>query len=345
VNPTVAGKLKRLLFVGFLIFARCVWGGESAEQTAPPQTNYCGLMTNKSAIFQATVITYPRVAPPLRTNSNGTILRRPVPRTPLTGTNLVFERFLPESLNHYVLTNVCGRTNRRVTTIWPERTHPSGWPKKPPVVRWETNNLMWGMTGLTALSPCWQGEGSPGQVPVTALTRRHGYTRGHSLGDPGFHKNFVNFRVWFLTLRNEVVEVRVLREVVRCGHEGDYTILLFDRDLPPSIQPLRVVSAPTLQVKYPGFQVTVPRPMLLTEQAGNVSACISGFTVPTFKGGDSGSPNLLPLGNELIFTGGRSTSGASARMQSDMDELCRLAGLKPESYQMKWESLEAFPSY
>ena len=284
MSRLILRKLKRFLIGGCCIFARCVWGAESMEETTVPQTNYCGLWTNKSAVFQKTIITYPRVAQPLRTNANGTIIRRPVPRTPLTSTNLVFERFLPESLNYYVLTNICGRTNGRVTKIWPERSHPSGWPKKPPIVRWETSNIMWGMTGLTALSPCWQGEGSPGQVPVTALTRRHGYTRGHSIGDPGFHKNFVNFRVWFLTLQNELVEVRVLREVVRCGHEGDYTILLFDRDLPPSIQPLRVVSAPTLQEKYPGFQVLVPRPMLLTEQAGNVSACIPGFTVPTFKG-------------------------------------------------------------
>jgi hypothetical protein len=177
------------------------------------------------------------------------------------------------------------------------------------------------------------------------LTRRHGYTRGHSIGNPGFHKNFLHFKVWFLNVRNEIVEVRVLREVVRCGREGDYTILLFDRDLPPSIEPLRVVSAATFQAKYPGFQVMVPRPMLLTEQSGNVSACIPGFTVATFKGGDSGSPNLLPVGNELIFTGGRSTSGASEQMQADMDELCRQAGLEPKRYRMQWENLESFPSF
>ena len=57
---------------------------------------------------------------------------------------------------------------------------------------------MWGMTGLTALSPCWSGEGSPGQVPITALTRRHGYARGHDMGPQGFSKAHAGQKVWFL---------------------------------------------------------------------------------------------------------------------------------------------------
>jgi hypothetical protein len=43
---------------------------------------------------------------------------------------------------------------------------------------------------MAALSPGWEGEVNSGQVPVTALTRRHGYTRGHSMGPDGFRTLF-----------------------------------------------------------------------------------------------------------------------------------------------------------
>ena len=59
------------------------------------------------------------------------------------------------------------------------------------------------------------------------------------------------------------------------------------------------------------------------------------FIAKTFKAGDSGSPNLLPLLGELVFWSGRSTSGASPQMQADMDELSRQAGLDPAKYQMQ----------
>src|SRR2546427_71699 len=72
-----------------------------------------------------------------------------------------------------------------------------------------------------------------------------------------------------------------------------------------------------------------PWPFLKTEQTGHVSAGLPSFSVDTWKGGDSGSPDLLPLPGELIFAGGRSTSGPSAQMQADMDELCRLERLDP----------------
>jgi hypothetical protein len=91
--------------------------------------------------------------------------------------------------------------------------------------------------------------------------------------------------------------------------------------------------------------VGAPFPLFKTEQQGYISADVPGFTVDTYKGGDSGSPNMLPLPGELVFCNGRSTSGASPEMQADMDKLCRLEGLDPQKYQLQWADLSSFPQY
>jgi hypothetical protein len=121
----------------------------------------------------------------------------------------------------------------------------------------------------------------------------------------------------------------------------DYTILLFDRDLPDSIMPMRVVSMTDLKAHYDTL-AEGPCPLFMTEQSGNVSAQVPAFTLNIWKGGDSGSPNMLPMPGELVFYGGRSTSGPSAEMQADMDELCRRADLDPSRYQMQWGDLSSF---
>jgi hypothetical protein len=78
-------------------------------------------------------------------------------------------------------------------------------------VAWDTNGIMWGYSGMTALSPCWEAEGNSGQTPITALTRRHGYSRGHSMTDyDGFTTNFTGRKVWFVTAGHTLVERRVL---------------------------------------------------------------------------------------------------------------------------------------
>ena len=54
---------------------------------------------------------------------------------------------------------------------------------------------------------------------------------------------------------------------------------------------------------------------------------------------------MLPLGNELVFYGGRSTAGPSKKMQNDMDALCKLEHLDPRKYQLQWVDLSRFPAY
>lgn len=261
-------------------------------------------------------------------------------------TNRVFVGFLPESLNHLVWTNFIAHTNGRDMSIWFQRTRPANWPATAPLVRWNTNSLIWGMKGLTALSPSWEGEGYPGQVPITLLTPRHGYTRGHSMGPAGFNTTRRGSKVWFLAKDNSLVTRTIQREVVRTGKPGDYTIFLFDRDLPDTISPIRVATFGEVKARYLSLAHGDSNcPIFKTEQSGYVSAEVPGFTLNTWKAGDSGSPNLLPLPGELVFFSGRSTSGPSAEMQADMDALSKMEGLNPNLYQLRWVDLSKYPSY
>ncbi len=305
--------------------------GEAAKPINPKGT-FVGWVTNGPAVLQALK---PPVPTGFMTNAQGVVTRRPISLTERTRTNFIFSHFLPDSLNNLVWTNFIAHTNGRSVVVWSRREHSPGWPTNAPVVVWNTNSLLWGLKGLTALSPCWELEYSPGQVPITALTRRHGYTRGHSMGPAGFRTSYAGRKVWFVTTNNTIIEVKVLREVVRTlsVDNRDYTIVLFDRDLPASIQPLRVVSATVLDDKYPW---STPWLLLKTEQGGCVSADLEGFWVDTWKGGDSGSPNLLPFLNELVFAGGRATSPPTQEIQADMDTLSRKQGLDPKKYQMQW---------
>lgn len=260
-------------------------------------------------------------------------------------TNLVFHSFLPTSLHHLAWTNLLARTNGRSMQVWSTRSHPPGWPRSARVAaEWNRQSLIFGLTGFTALSPCWEGEGESGQAPITALTRRHGYTRGHGMGAEGFRRSLAGKKVWFLAQDNKLVQVRVLRELVRSRDGRDYTLLLFDEDLPGSVKPLRVVDRQQLWATYTNV-ANAPIAMVFMEQHGHAATSLPEMTYSVYKGGDSGSANLLMLPGELIFVAGRSTSAPDTLMQADMDELCRLEKLNPAPYQMSWLDLSAFPKF
>lgn len=316
---------------------------------------FAGMITNNAAILKAFRVTTSlistqvlRLPPQLATNSvygtNGVIIR--MRTNSWSYTNLVFDSFVPNSLAHLVWTNFTAHTNDRDMRIWSARTHPIEWPTNPPIVTWNRQSLIWGMHGLTALSPSWAGQGAVGQVPLTALTRRHVYARGHGMGADGFHDGFAGKKAWFLTTNDTLVTVTIRRSVVRItpgpdqAHR-DYTILLLDQDLPASIEPMAVTSIESVQKNYLSAKLgTANLPVFEVEQSGNVSASVPPLKVNTWKGGDSGSANMIPLPGQLVFFSGRSTSGPSAAMQADMDELCRLEGLNPAKYQLHWVDLE-----
>jgi hypothetical protein len=85
--------------------------------------------------------------------------------------------------------------------------------------------------------------------------------------------------------------------------------------------------------------------MAMTEQGKTVQAGQVPFDASCTKGGDSGSPVMLPLPDELVFVGGITTSPPDRAMQEDMDALSRRAGLNPEKYQMEQLDLTRWPAY
>jgi len=304
-------------------------------------TNFLDWSTNGPAIFQVFQLSATNSSP-----TNSALFR--LQHRNWVSTNLNFSSFVPDSLSHAVWTNFLAHTNGRELKIWSGHRYPAGYPTNAPVIAWNTNGLMWGMRGLTGLSPCWEPDLGTGHAPITALTRRHGYTRGHGMGLEGFTTNRIGLKVWFLTADNSLVEVKIKQSVVRtrANGNGDYTIVLFDWDLPPSIQSLRVTTFTEIQSKYPfPTQSAVPHPIFMTEQGGRVSSSVFPLVVDVVKGGDSGCPNLLPMPAELVFFGGRSTTGPTPEMQADMDALCRMEKLDPRKYQLQWVDLSKFPSY
>ncbi len=252
-----------------------------------------------------------------------------------------FAGFVPGSMANAIC--AAFHTNGRSTRMWERSQIPQGWPNEPPVLRWNTNSLLWGRKGMTAISQVFEGMGAFGQGAITALTRRHGYTRGHHMGPSGLQPHQAGRRIWFCTRDNRLVERRIQFLLVRSGEKGnpgDYSIIFFDEDLPPEIEPMRVVERDKVNRKY-FFGDTTRKPMFWALQGGFVSGGMTEWKVPV-RGGDSGSPIMVPLPGEVVFFGGITTSPPSPRMQIDMDLLTLRAGLDPGQYQMQWVNVDSY---
>lgn len=242
-----------------------------------------------------------------------------------------------------VWTNFTAHTNGRTMTMWTERTHPGGWPTNAPVLAWNTNCLLYGLVGFTGISQCNEFEGLPGQIPVTLLTRRHGYARGHGLSTNGLQTSLTGRRVWFCTASNTAVQMTVAAEYTRlesvAGASYDYGLVVFTEDVPESISPIFVISPVDMEIYYRSTP-DLPFLFLATEQSGHCAAGIPPFVYDILKGGDSGSPNMIPApDNKLIMFSGRGTSGFSPQLQTDIDALSAHVGLNTNNYQLNWYDL------
>jgi hypothetical protein len=247
-----------------------------------------------------------------------------------------------------VWTNFVATTNGRAMEMWSTRAYSAGWPDTPPILVWNTNCLLYGREGFTAICQCNEFEGAPGQVPVTLVTRRHGFLRGHGLGPVGLQTNgLAGKRVWFCTASNTPVQMTIAADFVRLGLDPsgayyDYGLVVFTQDVPDSITPISVISTVDFQTYY-YYTPEIPFLTLGTEQTGR---CATGgdpippFVFPLFKGGDSGSPNILPSpDNKLIMYSGRGVSGFSPQVQADIDTLSLWLGLNTNNYQLHWYDL------
>ena len=134
--------------------------------------------------------------------------------------------------------------------------------------------------------------GAFGQVAITALTRRHGYLRGHGMGASGLHPERVGRRIWFCTRDNQVIERKVQLLLVRCRDAGPPGTIRSFCLMPicrPAIEPMRVVDPEKVRRKYL-FLPLDHKPVFMALQGGYVSAGVPGWNVP-MRGGDSGAPS------------------------------------------------------
>jgi hypothetical protein len=240
--------------------------------------------------------------------------------------------------------------------------NPSSLGGSPSNVTWNVSSPMFGQRGFTGFSLesnfSIYGGGAQWGVPVTAVTRRHVYIRGHSNGATNGALDTVNFHnepINFLTSSNTIVQayaIAAFREYYAPGRTpADECLLVLSNDLPDSIQPVAMVDPTAYAAKvalnpigfWPGFE-----PRLGTDQLNLVATLNMAYWNPNqsmYVGGDSGSPDFFILNGAIYMIAGRTTSGWSAQMQADCDALSRYAGLDPANYQIQLLDLTQFSDF
>ena len=226
-------------------------------------------------------------------------------------------------------------------------------------ITWDTGSPLYGKTGFTAFSlesnfaifNTTNGVWNPSQwgVPVTALTKRHCYIRGHSNGATnGVIDTATNSApIHFLTADNQIVTRYEIAAFKEYGGGMDECLVLLDADLPDSIEPVTMIDAAAFAAKlakntlgfYPGFN-----PLLGTCQHNQIGTTDGTHYNPHnfYIDGDSGSPDFYLLNGAVVMLQGRTTTGYNAQMQADADALSRFAGLDPSQYQIKLLDLNQF---
>jgi len=239
-----------------------------------------------------------------------------------------------------IYTNHLAHTNNKTINLWTAYG-------SPPTLAWDTNSLLYGKTGYTAISLSNSFKGTQGRI--TALTKRHGYSAGHHFQQPPYDDfgGHTNEKVWFLTADNQVEEANVAMAYVHRTSSPyyDYALFIFSNDLPANITPMAVMTEPSY-VDLSGVTVFLGAVRFRTGQNGYMSANMLPFLLNdtskppfnegnTFIQGDSGSANMIPTTDgSLVFIGGTTSSGPSEQMQTDMNKLTLYLNLNTNDYKL-----------
>jgi hypothetical protein len=237
-----------------------------------------------------------------------------------------------------IWTNYITQTNNKSIHLWTNAVGTTN-------IIWNTNCLLYGKTGYTAISLSNNFSFQGKFAPITALTKRHGFTAAHALTEVPFDGLSHEWtKVWFVTADNQLRAITNRGAYVRYTNGYDYAVFILAEDLPDTITPMSVTNPPS--------SIGV---LFRKGQFGYMSANAPPFDFgdtsrPPFNDystaikGDSGSPNMVPTTDgSLVFIGGISTSGAlSEQMRQDMDFLCTNMtynlGLNITNYQLNWHT-------
>lgn len=224
------------------------------------------------------------------------------------------------------------------------------------VVR-NTNCLIFNATGATAINHThvWLN-GYVDSTPGVLITRRCVYLRGHSTGitDTGVTNAIAGQVFYFYDRTNGQHTGAAVKSIGRVNTGGDYNLIELDQDITGiDIMPLAYGS--DIAAKY-SSRLAAVQPYCPILYASIYPPSI-GF-VPTLAGfwgdvggymvsGTSGSPDMILLpDNRLAMFQGRTTSGLSALMLSDLAALntaCGLSNSDP-AYQPTIINLSGWPN-
>lgn len=239
------------------------------------------------------------------------------------------------------------RTNRS-TALWTRREHINIWPTNRTMQIWNTNSLLYGLEGYSALSQCHVGEFLCGHPSFTLITPRHAYGAGHMFALRGYGEYHTGI---FFCGTNGAVQMGITTNAI-CYADAqtrDYILVQFDHDI-TNAQPVTVMTSSDF-LKY-----VMPHTMgkwvwLLPNKWGNVAAYPNQYPNPLFQNlyepsvdfGDSGCPNLVPTPDgKLVFSGGRTSTMINDQMLRDLAALCATNGLDTNIY---WPKFYDFSKY
>jgi hypothetical protein len=255
------------------------------------------------------------------------------------------------TLPEVIWTNFVRLTNGRSPRLMSERAATPGWPTHGGRAVRNPQSFVAGVRGVTgwssgAFSP-WAPNHLDMQAPATVVTRRHALGCGHCAGAPStLTTNYNGRRMFFVTTNNQIIARTLAARITRLHFTNnvrvDYSVYLFNEDLPDSIEPVRVMIQSEFNTKTRAQDVWT-WPLMGRCQHGYVGSTRSAghpMAVPGDSGHYSGFVLNGPQGLEWVAL---LPVLPGYEYQRDLDELSRWADLDPADYQMQWFDLSGFP--
>ena len=226
-------------------------------------------------------------------------------------------------------------------------------PANPVGLSWNTNSILTGKRGVTAISIAQFG-GT--QSRLCLVTKRHAVGAGHYGGLTN------GLTVFFLGTNNTLHRMTTSNIWVgqwRDADREDRAILTFTQDVPDDVQPMRIAApltnGPTGDIYALMEKYFPPEAQNPYQPRAAFWVCQHGYCgrngqhhpggVIGSDGGDSGSPGFIILGDECVNIGGISMNAPTTNMLRRMDDLTRSLGLNPAKYQPSYVWLTNYPTW
>lgn len=246
-----------------------------------------------------------------------------------SGSFLSFSNYTGSTLGAACVSNLWTLTNSRPSDRLYLSSSSVGWV-------WNTNCLLYGVTGFSGLSQVSALGGTLGKF--TLITPRHAYTAGHTANSG---------RVYFVGRDGATNAADTLARFINTTN-GDYCLVIFSNALPVTVEPVRCAYQSTVEVKHPPVPAVSGAPVVYLEtcQHGYVGSqtCVVGSGHVMHQGGDSGNPRFIVVSNTIVNYNGTSGTLLSSNFMADLNALTVGAGLATNDYQPSVWTLGEYPT-